>query len=79
MRARIRKDSKTCPRLRKLLPKYWRDYIHMKVWNEVIRRVAITGMNTNSKKTMLITSKGKKKIISFEVECETSVGQSLLK
>ena len=70
-----RKDSKTCPRLRKLLPKYWRDRIHLMVWKKFVKEWVTSGKIPSSDEKMFILGKkrtqGKKKIISFKVECET--------
>ena len=79
-------DSKTCPELRKFLPKYWRRRIHTKAWDEIVREVAINGTSL-SKKSLYIEGKrrkkGKLKRILFDIECETLVNlsnqQSLLK
>ncbi len=70
-----RKDSKTCPRLRTLLPNYWRDRIHLLVWKKFIKEGVVNGKIPSSTEKMFILSKkrihGKKKIIAFKVECET--------
>ncbi len=70
-----RKDSKTCPSLRNLLPKYWRDRIHSLVWKKYVKELVTSGEIPSSDEKMFILSKkrihGKKKIISFTVECET--------
>lgn len=67
-------DSKTCPELRKFLPKYWRRCIHIKAWDEVVREVAIKGIAL-SKNSLCIEgkrrNKGKLKHILFDIECET--------
>lgn len=72
-------DSKTCPELRKFLPKYWRRHIHMKAWDEAVREVAITGTPL-FKKTLYMEGKrrkkGKIKCIAFDIKCEPLVDLS---
>jgi len=71
-----RHDPKLSPELRRLLPKYWRDRIHTKAWNEV-RKVALSGNPIPKKGDCMPllyvggTRKkgGKIKSISFKIQC----------
>lgn len=69
-------DSKTSPELRRLLPKYWRERIHEEAWNAAVKTVATDGTSI-CRKSLYLEGKrkkdGKRKRISFDIECETLV------
>jgi hypothetical protein len=71
-----RRDSKLCPELKKLLPYYWRHKIYLKAWKEVVEKVA---KNKTPQKKSNIIIEGKKKRISFDIECEVWAWSSLLR
>ena len=68
-----RHDPKLSPQLRELLPKYWRDQVHIEAWKKVVSKAAI-GEETNLPVTLHI--EGKKRIkagiknIHFEIQCK---------
>lgn len=72
-------DSKTCPELRKLLPRYWRRCVHVKAWNEVVKNVVTNGTPI-LKNSLCIEGKrrknGRLRSMIFDIECETLVDLS---
>jgi Zn-dependent peptidase ImmA (M78 family) len=67
-------DPKLSPELKRLLPKYWRDRIHVEAWTEAISKVAINGCSFYESQTPIHIEgksrrKGKVKSISFKIQC----------
>lgn len=71
----FRKDAKLCPQLKKFLPRYWRNIVHMKVWDEIVRETVYEGSGLYSPKNLYVRGKrrvkGKVRSFYFKVECET--------
>ena len=67
------RDPRLCPELKKLLPKYWRDHVHIKAWHNVVNKVVLQGQAI-CQSSLYVQSKrqkeGKIKRILFQVQCE---------
>lgn len=67
-------DPKLSPELKRLLPKYWRDRIHVEAWNEAVSKIAIKGYSYYEFQSPIHIEgkrrkKGKVKSISFKIQC----------
>lgn len=65
-------DPKLSPELRRLLPKYWRDRVHIEAWDRVVSKVAIDETNDLPESLYVEGEKSKKgriKSIPFKIQC----------
>lgn len=67
-----RPDPKLSSELRELLPKYWRDQVHIEAWDKIISKMA-TGQTNGLSDSLYVEGKkrrkGKIKSIPFEIQC----------
>lgn len=72
-------DPKLSPELGKLLPKYWRDMVHIEAWDKVVSRVAIGELN-NLPESLYVggekKKKGRIKNIPFRIKWELAGNRS---
>lgn len=72
-------DPKLSPELRRLLPKYWRDRVHIEAWDKVVSKVAIDETNGLPESLYVEGKKSKKgriKSIPFKIQCASLYNRS---
>jgi len=74
-----RRNPKLSPELRRLLPKYWRDLVHIEAWDKVVSKVAI-GEANDLPESLYVEGRKKKrgriKSIPFKIQCAPLYDQS---
>ncbi|MEW6041438.1 MAG: hypothetical protein AB1633_07955, partial [Elusimicrobiota bacterium] len=75
-----RLNPKLSPGLRELLPKYWRDIVHIEAWDKVVSKVAI-GKTSDLLESLCVEGKkrrrGRIKRIPFKIQCATLYNRSI--
>lgn len=74
-----RPDPKLSPELRRLLPKYWRNLVHIEAWDKVVSKVAI-GEANDFPESLYVGGRKKKrgiiKSIPFKIQCASLYNRS---